>query len=90
MHASISFIQTMTDIPALGKLWKEYYSMDFKNCVFGRKLHIILIWLMHKIYNPLDDGSVVQVIFLDVTNACDQIYDNVLLYKLETKSVSHR
>ena len=46
-----------------------------------------LLWLTHKIYTSLGDGSDVLIVFLDVTKAFDHIYHDGLLYKLQAIGV---
>ena len=46
-----------------------------------------LIFLVHKIYEALEDGKEVQVVFLDISKAFDKVWHAGLLRKLEALGV---
>ena len=49
----------------------------------GHSTNLALIYLVDKIYNSLDTGEYVLVLFLDFTKAFDTVNHDILLQKLE-------
>jgi hypothetical protein len=43
--------------------------------------------LVHKIYQALDDGKEVRVVFLDISKAFDRVLHTGLLFKLQKLGV---
>jgi hypothetical protein len=48
---------------------------------------LILITLTHKIYEALEQGKEVRIVFLDISKAFDKVWHKGLLYKLDRLGV---
>ena len=45
------------------------------------------MYLVHKIYDTLEQGKEVRMVFLDISKAVDKVWHKGLLYKLESIDV---
>ena len=46
-----------------------------------------LVFIVHKIYEALEQGKEVRMVFLDISKAFDKVWQKGLLYKLESLGV---